>query len=153
MWIVSGGYTIYTMYYILVVYTLDFSLLLWVFLPIGYQYNIRFQNLIYVLILILCIDVEEHTSWVWPEALPILKIQVCAKVWYGNWGNTRYILTSSQYEYEVLYWCCEGMLFLECTHWGVWIGNIIYFSLHGAHRREHVYLWRIILYSYSLNIC
>jgi hypothetical protein len=64
MWIVSGGYTIYTMYYILVVYTLDFSLLLWVFLPIGYQYNIRFQNLIYVLILILCIDVEEHTSWV-----------------------------------------------------------------------------------------
>lgn len=67
MWIVSCGY-------------IRFSLLLWVIFPTGYQYNIRFQNLIYVLILIRCINVEEQISWVYtPEALPILKIQVCTK--------------------------------------------------------------------------
>jgi hypothetical protein len=62
MWIVSGGYTIYYVLYTSIY--ISFSLLLWVIFPIGYQYNIRFQNLIYVLILILCIDVEEHISWV-----------------------------------------------------------------------------------------
>jgi hypothetical protein len=105
---------LHTMYYILI-YTLAFCLLLWVLFPTVYQSNIRFQNLIYVLILVLCIDVEEHNiTWVWPEALPILKIQVCTyQVWCGNWGNTTYILTPSQYEYEVLYWWYEGMLFLE----------------------------------------
>jgi len=53
-WVHYIYYVLYTSIYI------SFSLLLWVIFPIGYQYNIRFQNLIlYVLILILCIDVEE----------------------------------------------------------------------------------------------
>ncbi len=47
---------LHTMYYILV-YTLAFPFCYGLFSQIGYQCNSRFQNLIYVWILVLCIDV------------------------------------------------------------------------------------------------
>jgi len=46
-WVHYIYYVLYTSIYI------SFSLLLWVIFPIGYQYNIRFQNLIYI-----CIDID-----------------------------------------------------------------------------------------------